>query len=350
MKITANMVTLTRISLMPLPCIALVYASEPIKWLCFFILVLLGMTDFVDGMLARRDGPTRLGALMDPVADKVFVLAGFFAFSATHAIAAWALALILFREFLITAFRSAVSLRGGQVKTSFWAKIKTDYQMAGLGFIFLMIYLPQIWAFAALFLFFLSFGLVAIVYKYYLSRRIPYWIMPATWGSLYAALLQIVFGAEVAQFGTILIILLATWGSAFEYIKISLGLFRKTGLELFDYVRLSWSFVFAVLIAPLVCFDPKLVLPLLFCLAFEFALIGIDNVVAEEEKIKLIKPFMISGLFGLIFATFAYMKIFGLLGILNFQLWPWAIGLGVISFVNLFVIAKKYAYLFKQAL
>ena len=74
MKITANMVTLTRISLMPLPCIALVYASEPIKWLCFFILVLLGMTDFVDGMLARRDGPTRLGALMDPVADKVFVL------------------------------------------------------------------------------------------------------------------------------------------------------------------------------------------------------------------------------------------------------------------------------------
>ncbi|HEY4223689.1 MAG TPA: CDP-alcohol phosphatidyltransferase family protein, partial [Myxococcota bacterium] len=74
MKITANQVTIVRILALPFPCWALtVRPPQPWMWIAFVAGVLVGATDFVDGWMARRDGPTQLGALLDPVADKLFI-------------------------------------------------------------------------------------------------------------------------------------------------------------------------------------------------------------------------------------------------------------------------------------
>ena len=75
MKITANQVTVARILLLPVPCILLMYGSEVWVWASFFLLLFVGATDFVDGMMARRDGVTKLGSLLDPAADKIFIAA-----------------------------------------------------------------------------------------------------------------------------------------------------------------------------------------------------------------------------------------------------------------------------------
>src|SRR5690348_549175 len=71
--------------------------------------IILGCTDWVDGMLARKYGPTVLGGLLDPIADKVFIAFAYtpFADNPVGLIPAWVLALMFSREFFVTALRSA---------------------------------------------------------------------------------------------------------------------------------------------------------------------------------------------------------------------------------------------------
>ena len=75
--ITANQVTLAR--LIPMPLLAwLIYRGaelhkESYLWGALIAGTLIGCTDWVDGMLARKYGPTVLGGLLDPIADKVFI-------------------------------------------------------------------------------------------------------------------------------------------------------------------------------------------------------------------------------------------------------------------------------------
>ena len=67
MRITANQITLVRILALPFPAWALVARPEqPWMWIAFVVGTLVGATDFVDGWLARKQGPTKLGALLDP--------------------------------------------------------------------------------------------------------------------------------------------------------------------------------------------------------------------------------------------------------------------------------------------
>ena len=75
--------------------------------------VFLGCTDWVDGMLARKYGPTVLGGLLDPIADKVFIAFAYVPFADDHValVPAWACALMFVREFFITGLRSAYAQR-----------------------------------------------------------------------------------------------------------------------------------------------------------------------------------------------------------------------------------------------
>ena len=70
--VTANQVTVAR--LIPMPLIAwLIYQGETGWWIAICIALVVGSTDYLDGHLARKHGPTVLGALLDPLADKVFL-------------------------------------------------------------------------------------------------------------------------------------------------------------------------------------------------------------------------------------------------------------------------------------
>jgi CDP-diacylglycerol--glycerol-3-phosphate 3-phosphatidyltransferase len=102
----------------------------------FFAFVLAAMTDFVDGWLARRLHAESLwGAILDPIADKVLVcgaILGLLTLGGTAAIAIPA-ALILFREFTVSALREVAAGKGVRLPVTALAKWKTTLQLAALG-------------------------------------------------------------------------------------------------------------------------------------------------------------------------------------------------------------------------
>ena len=93
-------------------------------------------TDFFDGKLARRHGRTSpLGSLLDPIADKVLVLATLVMLVGEHVVPAWMVAAIVLREVLITGLRQAAIERGIVIAARDLGKLKTWAQAiaAGLG-------------------------------------------------------------------------------------------------------------------------------------------------------------------------------------------------------------------------
>ena len=94
---------------------------------CFFI---AGMTDWLDGYLARRLGQaTPLGALLDPIADKVLVLGVFIAFVQLRLVPAWMVLIIVLRESLITGVRLVAAGRNIVLPAAKEGKQKTVSQM-----------------------------------------------------------------------------------------------------------------------------------------------------------------------------------------------------------------------------
>lgn len=97
-------------------------------WATFLAWVLVSSTDFLDGWVARRQGVTRSGAFLDPLADKVVVLGVLGALAATG-LAPWAPVLVIAaREAAISAYRSVVARRGRSVPARPLAKLKTATQ------------------------------------------------------------------------------------------------------------------------------------------------------------------------------------------------------------------------------
>lgn len=145
MKITANMVTIARIVLMPIPGY-LLYQGIPELYFALATIIILGVTDWIDGIMARRDGPTVLGGLLDPIADKIFIAVCFIPFAerelpGTEAVAfpVWILILMFCRDFLVTSLRTSLSLRDAPMRTSMLAKFKTAIQMTAVGYLLAII-------------------------------------------------------------------------------------------------------------------------------------------------------------------------------------------------------------------
>jgi len=109
------------------------------SWLDYFaalIFVIASITDFFDGFIARNfDAVSKLGEILDPLADKMLTLGAFLGLLYLHRANAWAVYLILVREFFITGLRVAMAQQGLSVKASFTGKVKTVFQMIAIGFL-----------------------------------------------------------------------------------------------------------------------------------------------------------------------------------------------------------------------
>jgi len=109
------------------------------SWLDYFaalIFVIASITDFFDGYIARNFNATsKLGEILDPLADKLLTLGAFLGLLYLHRANAWAVYLILVREFFITGLRVAMASEGLSVKASFSGKVKTVFQMIAIGFL-----------------------------------------------------------------------------------------------------------------------------------------------------------------------------------------------------------------------
>jgi len=109
------------------------------SWLDYFaalLFVLASVTDFFDGFIARSwNQMTKLGAILDPLADKMLILAAFLGLMYIDRANPWAIFLILTREFFITGLRVLMASEGRSVKASFVGKLKTVAQMFAIGFL-----------------------------------------------------------------------------------------------------------------------------------------------------------------------------------------------------------------------
>ena len=139
-----NALAFFRILLAPLMFFMLVNAPEifvqiHISWINYFaalIFVIASVTDFFDGYIARCwDQKTKLGAILDPLADKMLILAAFLGLMMLGRASAWAVYLILIREFFITGFRVVMASDGVEVAASMAGKVKTVSQMFAVGFL-----------------------------------------------------------------------------------------------------------------------------------------------------------------------------------------------------------------------
>jgi CDP-diacylglycerol--glycerol-3-phosphate 3-phosphatidyltransferase len=137
--------------------------SAQSRWLSLAIFLIAAMTDWVDGYLARRlNQITELGKFLDPLVDKLLVLAPLLALIELGQVPAWGVFLILARELSVAGWRVTPSLRGniGIVGANFWGKIKTVSQIVAIAL--LIAPLPKIWKTPSLITFWISVILTLI--------------------------------------------------------------------------------------------------------------------------------------------------------------------------------------------
>ena len=132
----ANIVTLGRILLAPLLLLLPWYSGRYWSAVMGFGFLAVSLTDLLDGYLARRSASvTRIGKLLDPLADKLLVSTALVLLVAVGRIPDWALAMVVltfFREFSVTGLRAMASAEGLIMPASQLGKWKTGFQIAAL--------------------------------------------------------------------------------------------------------------------------------------------------------------------------------------------------------------------------
>lgn len=130
MKTTANKITIARVILIPMFLI-LAYAGQSLAALIVYIIACL--SDMADGYIARHYNQiTNFGKFMDPLADKVLVLAAMCFFVENGQMPGWAVVIVLFREFAVSGLR-LIAVEQQRVIAAAWSgKIKTACTMIGL--------------------------------------------------------------------------------------------------------------------------------------------------------------------------------------------------------------------------
>ena len=133
----ANFVTILRI-LVAIPTLVLI-RNDGSSWVTVGLWFAITSTDSLDGWLARRDGATRSGAFLDPVADKLIVLGGLAVLADRGVFPWWPVALIAIRELGISLYRSIAGRRGIVLPAQKLGKYKAFSQYIAVGFVLLPI-------------------------------------------------------------------------------------------------------------------------------------------------------------------------------------------------------------------
>jgi len=131
----ANFLTLSRIAV-AVPTLALI-RSRGSEWATVGLWFAITASDSLDGWLARRDGATRSGAFLDPVADKLIVLGGFAVLADRGVFPWWAVLLVVVREIGISTYRSVAGRRGVVLPAQRLGKYKAFTQYCAVGFVLL---------------------------------------------------------------------------------------------------------------------------------------------------------------------------------------------------------------------
>ncbi len=193
-----NKLTIIRILLVPIMILIPVFGIQgelcgiPLKWIIVdVIFILAAITDKLDGHIARsRNQVTTFGKFLDPIADKIIVLAAMIMLVEDGRLYAWIPIIVLFREFIVSGYRLiAVENQGKVIAASVWGKLKTVTQMLAL--------------------------IIALV------DINPYW------SCFKGELTGVAFGVNLVSTILMTISIIATIFSGFDYIKNGKDLFKE---------------------------------------------------------------------------------------------------------------------------
>ena len=139
-----NALTLSRIFIVPLLVVVLLtpvsenWLGVPRYLLGVAIFVAAALTDYFDGKIARRrQQVSRLGKLLDPIADKLLISAALISLVENHLAPAWAVVIIVGREFAVTGLRSIAASEGVVISASRMGKFKMVAQVVTVGLLIL---------------------------------------------------------------------------------------------------------------------------------------------------------------------------------------------------------------------
>lgn len=142
---TANKITLARLALIPIFMAVLLLAETPFAWAVALALYLIAAaTDGLDGFIARKYNQiTTMGKFLDPLADKILVLAALCAFLQMGLTSAWVVFIIVTRELVITSFRIVSINKGVVIAADRAGKLKTLSQNVAVVVVMLEYILTQ---------------------------------------------------------------------------------------------------------------------------------------------------------------------------------------------------------------
>ena len=133
---TASKITLVRVAMIPAYMVTMYLSHGQAglwMWLSLAIFVIASLTDFIDGYIARHYNQTSdFGKFLDPLADKLLTLAAMAMYCEWEIFPAWALMIVLTREFAVSGLRMVAGPKGKVIAAGKSGKFKTASTMVGL--------------------------------------------------------------------------------------------------------------------------------------------------------------------------------------------------------------------------
>ena len=133
---TASKITMVRVFMIPAYMVTMYLSHGQAglwMYLSLAIFIVASLTDFVDGYIARHyNQTTDFGKFLDPLADKLLTIAAMSMFCEWGVFPAWALMVILTREFAVSGLRMVASQKGSVIAAGWSGKVKTASTMVGL--------------------------------------------------------------------------------------------------------------------------------------------------------------------------------------------------------------------------
>ncbi|MFB2979640.1 CDP-diacylglycerol--glycerol-3-phosphate 3-phosphatidyltransferase [Microseira sp. BLCC-F43] len=159
-----NWITFSRLLGLPFILYGLHNPTVEMRWICVAIFIVAAGTDWLDGYLARKlNQISDLGKFLDPLVDKLLVLAPLLALIELGQVPAWGVFLILGRELAIAGWRvNQTTISGANI----WGKLKTVSQIVAIAL--LIAPLPEVWQTPSLITFWISVALTLISGAIYL--------------------------------------------------------------------------------------------------------------------------------------------------------------------------------------
>jgi CDP-diacylglycerol--glycerol-3-phosphate 3-phosphatidyltransferase len=282
MRVTANQVTFARLVAIPV-LLGLLYGGKTARLTAVLLGIAVGLTDLLDGYLARKHGPTVLGGLMDPIADKVFVAASLLALGDLGWVPWWLVHAVLLREMLVTALRSSFEARRRTLRSTYLAKIKTWVQMLVIAVAAAFALLPLATMQRIILVTTIAAVLLALVVTVLLRRR---WRGVWIFVGFFVAGCAVLFGlgARPLLMALYLTVAAITWGTALDYVAVAWKeLFRARDLHALDVVRVVGAITIPVLSTFALAELGVMKWALMLLIGAEMFLGGLDNLLAHHD-------------------------------------------------------------------